>query len=145
MSIKEISSELLEAKIDQVKRTLDLIMIDFLLPSGDHIALHIQSFMRIYKSDKLVVSSEDMCRKGSLSKRKFNWANPGESLFDDEINDNIESIKREKVIGVFLNAKSDLIINLSNDISIEVLVDTIESEEKYRIFSQNKDYLNYWT
>ena len=120
-------------------------MFDFVLPNGEHMALHIQALLRVFISNKLIICSDDMYRKGRNAKKRFKWTNPGTSLFDDEINESFKYIKDEMVVSVSLNANNDIIINLNNQITIEVMVDTLESEEKYRFFTDDRDYLIFWT
>ncbi len=146
MDFKEVEEKLVNSKITYMRRMLDLVMIDFLRSDDErHIALHIQSFFRIYRGDKLLICSEDMSRKGRNAKKRFHWTDVGTTLYDDEVEDNSDLITSVTVKSAELKNNNDLIINFSDGVRLEVLTDTLESEEKFRIFDSERDYFVSWT
>lgn len=133
------------AKINWFKRMCDLIMLDFSSKEGKNFSLHILTFMRIFAKDRLIVSSWDMYRKGKKSKKKFKYDCPNSTMYDDEIEENNEILCSVAIKSVALKNK-DLYISLENGVRIEILIDAVkldenESEEEYRVFDYNTEYL----
>ena len=104
--------------------------------------LHIQSFFRFLKKDRLLISSEDMYRCGKKCiPERFRWDEPGNSLFDEALDTNIDIITGSKIKKIVKEANGDLTIVFENSLSLQILIDTIESEEKYRIFNSEEEFV----
>ena len=132
---------LINSKILGIVRICDLIKINF-KSCEKEICIHVQkALFRIVESEKLLVSSWDIGIPGKNYKRKlfqkFKWDIPGNTLYDDEINDNKDKLLDTAVIDVFSNGK-DLILQLENNLRIEIIADTLQPEhEIYRVFELN--------
>gem|GEM_PF-6916962 len=134
-------SELLGGKINHIGRTCDLIMIGFDFPDKE-LGLHVQkALFRVSAPEKLLICSGDMWTPGDNYQKKlfkkFQWDNPGDSLFDEQVEKYEEMLLGATVDSASQSAK-DLIIKLNNGLSIEVLADTLVPEhEVYRLFQRN--------
>ncbi len=118
----------------------DLIKLDF-LANGDTICIHIQdALFRVFKNDRLIISSNDMFVPAKNYKKKpfkkFKWDVPGNSLFDEQVDAFSADILNKKVESVKLIGQ-DLFINLSFNYKIQVLANTTQAEtEVFRIFKK---------
>ena len=104
-------------------------------------AVHIDCLFRISYNDKILLTKEDMFRPSTMmddnnfNEESFNWDMKGNNKFDAEIT-NIFDLSRQTPLVKSINVTSfgDLCIALSNGYAIEVLIDTNEEEECWRIF-----------
>ena len=127
--------KIIGGRITDITRVCDLVSLRVFLPSKKVVYIHIQTFFRVLWKDGLIISSEDMYRCAEWGdKEHFKWDVPGNSIFDDSIKKHLDIIKKSHIIGVTKQTAGDLIIFLEDDLSLQLLVNTVESEEKYRIF-----------
>ena len=68
----------------------------------------------------------------------FSWDKGGESVYDNamEIHKNI--LYESSVIDVSINDIGDFTVVFGNDLMLQVFINTIEKEEKYRIIDVEK-------
>ncbi len=137
MNLKEL---FVNYKLKTIKRTLDLIMLGFENNDGHYIMLHIQTFFRVKFFKKTIACSDDMYRPIKENEiDEFDWTEPNTSVFDKSIKENTNLIFENQVVDIaFIDG--DIKIELSNNIRLEILVNTVESEEKYRVFDKEKTY-----
>ena len=127
-----------ESVLINISRVCDLIKLDFSIKDSI-VCLHIQSsLMRGLKANKLLISSSDMFLPSKHYKekrfKKFKWDIPGNSLFDDQLDDCKEKFINKKLNLISILEK-DLILNFDDDYKIEVLAYTLEPDrELFRIF-----------
>ena len=136
-----ISDYLIEGSVlKNICRVCDLIKLDF-SNNEETICLHIQSsLMRGFKKNRLLISSNDMFIPSKYYKRrpfkKFKWDIPGNSLFDDQLEEFKKEIANKKVQSISLCEK-DLVILFEEDLKIDVLLISLETEkELFRIFKK---------
>ena len=127
----------LGGRIASLSRACDMVCIGFNLSNSNEIYIHIQSFFRILKDNMIIVSSQDMCRRGSNCKdnEEFNWDVPGQTRYDDSLNEHIGTLIGSVVVDVKQETNGDLVLFFNNDVVLQIFIDTVEIEEKYRIFS----------
>lgn len=131
-----ILKKMVGGNIANISRACNLICIQIQTTQQDNIFLHIQSFLRILKGKKVILSSDDMYRCGTNGDiETFKWDIPGTSIFDDSLNNHYSSLSNAKIIKVCKHDTNDIDIIFEHDYLLQVLVDTCESEEKYRIFN----------
>ena len=130
--------ELLGSKISQISRVCDLVCMQLTTPKGNELCLHIQSFFRIIKDGDVIICSEDMYRCASSSNyESFEWDVPGNSIYDQALKKIREDLRNVSIIEYNRNDIGDMSIIFENNLILQIFVDTIESEEKYRIFNDN--------
>ena len=128
--------ELLGSKISQISRVCDLVCMQLTTPKGNKLCLHIQSFFRIIKDRDVIISSEDMYRCASSSNyESFEWDVPGNSIYDQALEKIREDLYNAAIVEYNRNDIGDMSITFENNLILQILVDTTESEEKYRIFN----------
>ena len=133
--------KLVGGKITGISRICNLISIE-ISKSNEKIFLHIQSFFRILKSDKIILSSEDIYKKGLVCNVDFfEWDVVGQSLFDEELNKNREMLFAGKILRIKMESNGDLSIFFEYGLTLQIFIDTINDEEKYRIFDQNNAFV----
>ena len=132
--INEWKSHLIGAKITEIHRICNLISFHFKL-GKKFTYLHVQSFFRILQKDNVIISSEDIYRCGkNVTEENFEWDLPDSSIFDDCIKEHLEKLCNAAVTEIKESANGDLTINFENAICMQILIDTTETEEMYRIF-----------
>ena len=125
-------------RIINISRICNLLSIRMILSDNHTISLHVQSFFRIMKRNKVVVSSEDMYRcSEKISSETFEWDVPGNSIFDETLQKYHEELVNSNILQVRKSKNGDLLLVLENGIVLQILIDTAVSEEKYRIFDEN--------
>ena len=128
--------ELLGSKIFQISRVCDLVSMQLTTQKGNELCLHIQSFFRIIKDRDVIISSEDMYRCASSSNcESFEWDVPGNSIYDQALEKIREDLYNAAIVEYNRNDIGDMSITFENNLILQILVDTTESEEKYRIFN----------
>lgn len=138
------SNKLRGGKISKISRSCNLISIQVKGKDEEEIFLHIQSFFRILKNRKILVSSDDIYRCGEkCSAENFVWDTPGNSVFDEVLQTYITQICNVKILQVKQEESNDLIITLEDGWMLQILIDTTISEEKYRIFNQKRNIVIY--
>ena len=132
----EMIQSLIGKSITRINRVCDLVCIQFGIEPDD-ISIHIQCFFRFLKDKKIVLCSEDMYRCDSrFSYEAFEWDVPGQSIYDDSLSKNLEALQNGKVVKIHQTDCGDFTIFFDGDIQLQVIIDTVEKEEKYRIFSR---------
>lgn len=135
----ELNEIFIDARLVEIKRHCDLIMLEFCLKNGTHGFIHLSCFFKILFSDKTIICSGDMFREGrNESKKEFNWDEPGLSIFDDCVKDNMELLCQSKIKYIqFRN--NELMFSFDNNLFLEIIPDSSETEfEFYRIFVKDK-------
>ena len=124
-----------------MNRVCDLICIQFISPNKDEISLHIQSFFRILKKDKVLVCSDDMYRcSQDCDSELFEWDIPGKAIYDISLKNNIIDTNAT-VIKSEINPVGDLQIVFSDGMVLQSLINTVEKEEKYRVFDDYESFI----
>ena len=137
-------SKIVNKKIISFNRVCDLLSITISDLNEEEIFIHIQSFFRFLKDGKVLISSEDMYRCGKKSNlENFQWDKPGESLFDDTMKLNNDILFNSKIVSFNIENSGDLTVHFENDLILQIFVDTSESEEKYRIFDSQEEFVFY--
>ena len=72
------------------------------------------------------------------SEDQFNWDEPGKSRFDDAVKDNLDMISKSKITKVEKNNIGDVNIQFENHLELHIIIDTVLSEEKYRVFNDDE-------
>ncbi len=127
--------------LHNIKRTLDLIMFEFIANNESKIYINAQCFVRIKRSNRVIVSTDDLYRSiNDNGEEVFDWTEPDSSLFDDCLQKHSKLFKGLKVIDISFS-DNDLVLNLQDDMKIEILIDTTFIEEKYRLFTDHKTIL----
>lgn len=136
-----VLEKLITAQIRKINRICDMVSIELITPQQKKFFLHIQSFFRILKNDKVVICASDMYRRSTkLQNESFDWDKPGQTLYDDAIDENIEELCGVQILDIHQSDSGDLRILFSSNFSLEIFVDTIVSEEKFRIFNDDICY-----
>ena len=134
--------QLIGKKISGINRVCDLVCLQFGSENEKDISLHIQSFFRFVKNGKVLICSDDMCRcDPACDQELFEWDVPGNSVYDASIKANRDILFNSKVLSANTNLVGDLIIVFEHDIELQILIDTVESEEKYRIFNDCDEFV----
>ena len=129
--------KLIGGRITSINRICDLVSICFSLSNANDIYMHIQSFFRVLKDNIIIITSDDMYRRGNDCKdnEEFRWDLPGQSLYDDSVNKYIGTLIGSIVANVRKEANGDLVLFCNNGLELQIFINTVEIEEKYRIFS----------
>ena len=134
-------NKLIGGKITNVSRICNLVSIEVDI-NGKKKFLHIQSFFRILNAEKVIISSEDMYKKGEMcNEDSFEWDVVGQSLFDDTLNKNRGMLFAASIRQAKIDANGDISILLDNNIVLQIFIDTTISEEKYRIFDEDNVFI----
>lgn len=132
--------KMIGGSISTFHRVCDLITIQIITKENEIINLHIQTFFRIIKDKKVIVSSEDMYRsKTEIDSEGFELDTMGNSVYDESIERYLSIIQDSIIFEAYQEKNGDLIIALDNDLVFEVLINTSISEEKYRIFNDDDE------
>ena len=101
----EFLSSLKGGVISQISRTCDMVSIRVDLKNAEVIFIHIQSFFRIIKNNKVIISSEDIfqCDK-CYDNCSFEWDIPGQSVFDNSIKEHQSELCDLKIIEMNQNS-----------------------------------------
>ena len=134
---KKLIRDLIQSKIIKISRICDLICIEFETREQKEVYLHIQSFFRIIRNKKIILSSEDMYRCGEkCNSEQFEWDIPGNSIFDECLINN-KDLYQYQLLNVKFTKYGDVRFLFENNIIIQIMIDTTCIEEKYRIFDSN--------
>ena len=132
---RKIFKYIVGGKISQISRVCNLICIS-IESCGISTHLHIQTFFRVLHNGKVVISSEDIYKSdGETSPDCFSWDVPGNSLFDKSLLINQGKWFDKKITDVQRKRNKDLKIVFDDKYVLEIFVDTVSLEEKYRIFN----------
>ena len=135
-------NSLVGGTIVNVGRVCNLITVNICTEDKKEIHLHIQSFFRIITKEKIILSSEDIYRCGTKTKTdEFEWDVPGQSVFDESLTESNKIIFNSVIKKVQKEKNGDLIICTDNGICLQVIIDTTEKEEKYRLFNSKEDII----
>lgn len=130
---------LIGGNIADISRICNLLSVQVNACNGKKINLHIQTFFRVLEKGKVIISSEDMYKCGKkCDPEKFNWDIPGESVFDDSLRQHRDKIFHAKILQMRTEYAGDVFLTLENEIYVQFLIDTAESEEKYRVFDDEQ-------
>ena len=134
--------KIIGGKLGDITRICNLISIRLDFEEQNNVFLHIQSFFRILKDGKVILSSEDMYKCGKNSDdENFVWDTPGKSLFDESIKEHTNDLVGTCIIDCKKIDSGDCIISFEKDIVFQILIDTVEFEEKYRVFDDTEAFV----
>lgn len=140
MEEKNIGALIVEAKIQWIKRTCNLIMFDLLDKNDYSICLHVECFMKIIKDNKIIACTNDMYTPGeNCHKKKFKWDKPGTSLFDETLQANLKEVVNKRINEVKIQ-NNELYLHLENNVIIEIIPDSVTDSEAYILFSKDKTF-----
>ncbi len=139
--VENLLTQIIGGKINNISRVCDLICIE-ISNNNKNIFIHIQSFFRILKNNKVIISGEDIYRcKKDINPDNFNWDIPGDSIFDEAVKNYYSILTNSQIIEAEKNITGDLYILLENNLFLQIIVDTSESEEKYRVFDDFQSFI----
>jgi hypothetical protein len=128
-------------KLNWIKRQLDVIMLDFESDQHDKKYIHIQCFFRIIHDGIVILASPDMYKSSAkVNDIEFDWTEPGTTLFDESLFANKNLFENFQVVELNI-VGHDVEIRLSNNSIIEIIPDSVEKHEMYRIYDNTKDIL----
>ena len=82
--VENLLTQIIGGKINNISRVCDLICIE--ISNNKNTFIHIQSFFRILKNNKVIIYTEDIYRcKKYINSDNFNWDIPGDSIFDEAV------------------------------------------------------------
>ena len=137
-----ILDKLINCRIAEISRVCDLICIRFISPNKKEISLHVQSFLRFLNGDKILVCSDDMYRcLDGYDSESFEWDVPGKSVYDLSLKNSGVVDANSTVIKCEKNSAGDLKIIFSDGMILQIIVNTVEKEEKYRIFDNTETFV----
>ena len=130
-------NRLIGGKISNISRACDLICIT--ITSGvDEIELHIQTFFRLLKKDKILLSHEELFEPADKRKCKsFEWDIPGSSLYDKHLEMFKGNLFTKSITNVNVNKTGDCILEFQDGYSLEILRVSNKKAENYRVFIIN--------
>ena len=132
---------LLGSQITGISRVCDLASIEFTTRDGEKINLHVQTFFRFVSDDRILLSSEDMYRcDASFDVSTFEWDVPGKSLYDVTVHKVFDWIGSTIVSDIKKMKTNDLIISFQNGLQLQIFINSVFSEEKYRAFDDANSY-----
>ena len=137
---RELFNRIIGGRITSINRICNLISIQISKAEMQSTFLHIQCFFRILKEDKIIICSEDMYRPKKQNS-DFAWDIPGDSLFDYAMEKCEAELLSSDITGIHKNQTGDLEIIFRNGYLLQAFVDTVESEEKYRIFNEKSEVI----
>ena len=138
--VENLLTQIIGGKINNISRVCDLICIE--ISNNKNSFIHIQSFFRILKNNKVIISTEDIYRcKKDINSDNFNWDIPGDSIFDEAVMNYYSILTNSQIIEASKNITGDLYILLENNLFLQIIVDTSESEEKYRVFDDFQSFI----
>jgi hypothetical protein len=128
-------------RLNFIKRQLDVIMLDFEDGHGEKVFVHIQCFFRAIRKGEILFSSSDMYQSISQdSEFNFDWTEPGTTVFDESLIRHQRSFENTVVTKTDWIGK-DFEIHLSSDIILQVMIDSVQNEEMYRLFNEKQEIL----
>ena len=132
-------TDIVGGKIKKINRVCDLITMEFKTSNQQNIYVHVQSFFRFIKDNRVIISSEDMYRCGkNIDSTQFVWDVPGQSIFDQSLKENFDFIRTLTVIDVIKHPTGDITFCFEKNALIQILINTAEFEENYRIFDDSE-------
>ena len=138
---QKLSKSILGGKISNISRVCDLVCIQ-IETCNEVVCIHIQSFFRFLKNGNVVISSNDIYNcSDKFNDEDFEWDVPGKSVFDESLNLYKKDLFNISILKIKRNRAGDLKIIFQHGYVLEILIDTIKNEEKYRIFNQHIEYI----
>ena len=146
MTEQQLNDLLKGYRIAEVRRVLDLIMIEFKSPNKQNIALHAECFVKIATKNRILLSSYDLYEpKPNLKSEEYRLDNYGSTLFDYSLENNKSQIIGREILNIKFSF-FDMDIYLSDNIVIRLIPNTLEkNREQLILFNDNKTYLWLWT
>ena len=146
MTEQQLNDLLKGYRIAEVRRVLDLIMIEFKSPNKQNIALHAECFVKIATKNRILLSSSDLYEpKPNLKSEEYRLDNYGSTLFDYSLENNKSQIIGREILNIKFSF-FDMDIYLSDNIVIRLIPNTLEkNREQLILFNDNKTYLWLWT
>ena len=137
-----LQSILQNSLLNDIKRTLNVISLQHKKGEATY-CLHCQCLVRFLYKESLVASSYDIYYHAEdVDDDTWDWSeSPGESLFDQQIEQVVKPLLPQKVIQVKSSCSNDIRIDLENDLSLEIIVISVSGNEEWRLFKQG-DYEN---
>ncbi|MCM1120816.1 MAG: hypothetical protein NC543_15830 [bacterium] len=136
-AIIENVNRIVGARNIKIGRVVDLIWIAMQGIDGRDYALHLQTFFRFCKDEKVLITDTDKYSPISSTNdsEDFHWDVIGSNLLDrwcDEFNRNLSP--NICVESVEINNYGDLKICFSHSITLTVFIDTTSDDECWRFF-----------
>ena len=107
------------------------------------IALHVQSSWRIIdtKRKEIIVAQSDFYFPNRLLKEmvEFNWDVQGNNLFDEKSSNWFKRTSGIYISNYKINTWGDLLLIFSNSDALEVLINSSDDAECWRLFECNSD------
>ena len=137
-----LQSILQNSLLNDIKRTLNVISLQHKEGEVTY-CLHCQCLVRFLYKESFVASSYDIYfHAEDVDDDTWDWSeSPGESLFDQQIEQVVKPLLPQKVIQVKSSCSNDIRIDLENDLSLEIIVTSVSGNEEWRLFKQG-DYEN---
>lgn len=133
-------SQIVNSKIASISRACDLVCIEF--NSNKNISLHIQCFFRFLMGNHVLICSDDMFRcDEKYDATAFEWDVPGTSAYDVLLKKYRHLIVGPEVRSITQNDIGDLSILFQNGLELQVIINTTEPEEKYRMFDDTLELI----
>ena len=140
--MSNIFEKLVGGKISKICRVCDMISIEIVFERVEPIYIHVQSFLRILDHQKIIVCSEDIYRCSEKHHAQdFCWDIPGQSVFDEVLKEYIDILSSASILNAYMEPPGDLIICCSGDVCIQILINSVTYEEKYRIFNNSREFV----
>ena len=127
-------------KISDISRICDLVSMK-IETLDTPVYLHIQSFFRVLHNGKIVISLDDIYKSGDLETKEFEWDVPGKSVFDESLNMHKKELQNSRILKIRKKQSGDFTIFFENGYVLEIFVDTVMKEEKYRFFDDRLEYI----
>lgn len=116
-----------------------MICIEFESADKKHFALHIQCFMRIIQGKHLLLTTHDLYNPVDdvQTDKEFDWTEIGVNQYDKILKETETHLLQQSVKEVFANDTNDFKLRLMNGYEIEVLADTAQDYELYRLIDKD--------
>ena len=137
---RELVNRIRGGKIIDISRSCDLVCIK-IETIDNPVYLHIQSFFRVLQNGKIVISVDDIYKSRNLETEEFEWDVPGNSVFDESLNMHRKEIQNSKILKTRKKLNGDFAIFFEHGYVLEIFVDTVLQEEKYRFFDDCFEYI----
>ena len=137
------------ARFNRIGRCINMIWIIFSGKDGEEYAFDIQSFFRICRQDRILITGFDKYQPTKtivsnplFKPETYDYDVQGDNLFDEwVINKGRDILSNSYIQKIELNNFGDLILYMSNDLVLTIFWDRTNINECWRVFkrkSKNK-------
>lgn len=129
---------LIDCRIVRYRRICDMVCLYFTdeeskVASDDEnsepYGLHIMCWVRVIDGNKIIAASEEMYCSADADSDDFQWDHE-KSIFDEKMNQFLESSRANTVCAASVNAIGDLIIYMNNECRIEIMAHRTNTEDE---------------